>query len=170
MSSEASVSAAWAAIPRIISDISEDFYCAGWLIDAEFEVWRLMQEGGTWGMGAASAIPEDLGALRSIAESTGYWVRWDGNADPSTVPVPLDTWREMYATWAEARRLRIDAYRANRCGLPVGDEGTCAMDVSHSDPCFTHHLDALLWRSEQRAAASGVVPEPTDEPEEQRNG
>lgn len=78
----------WRKVGAIISDISETLYYAGWLSHAEYDVYRLMTEGGRWGIGDASQVGEQLGALRSLSERHGVWVCYC--SEHGQEPTPLE--------------------------------------------------------------------------------
>lgn len=140
----------WHTIPKLVSDISEDFYCAGWLVDAEFAVWRMIQQGGGWGMGAAGDIPETLGALRSLACSTGHWVRWDSDAEPPTQPIPLSEWEPLYDEWNARIKLAQRKYEDGRCAEPCPNNMPCQLDRGHEGDHFEDFLSWLVSRSETK--------------------
>ena len=81
-----------------ISDVSEAAYCAAWMKGTEFAVWRLMQDGGTWGRVDSTRVAADLDAIRALVDRTGSWIVWeerdDGN-DGQTA-LPLDEWFRRY--------------------------------------------------------------------------
>ena len=63
--------------------------------DAEFQIWRLATEGGSWGLVVAEEESETLNLLLEGAGVRGEWV--PGPAGP--VPIPLIEWREAYREW-----------------------------------------------------------------------
>lgn len=110
----------WRRIGAIISDISEDMYCAGWMQHAEYDVYRLMTEGGRWGMGCASDAAEQLGALRSLSRRHEVWVTWC--EDHGQEPIRLDQWKPVYVQWrAKYHRFEIDRQRADPHEYDDGD-------------------------------------------------
>lgn len=67
----------------LMSDLSEDCWCAGWLSDCEHSLWGFVTEGpGRWGMGAVDQLAVD--ELRCLSDKAGGWWTWsdalDGNA------------------------------------------------------------------------------------------
>ncbi len=77
-----------------ISDLSEEYWCAGWLIGCE---WTLldMVEGRippAWGMGEVAEA--ELDNLRSIrAACGGGWVAWVGDGVVALAPDEIDATR-----------------------------------------------------------------------------
>jgi len=89
----------------LMSDISEDVWCAGWLHGLEYILWRFAED-----------IPDQDGdltditcpcykkVLHELSERAGVWVAWNPDAfkveeAPHRLHIPLAEWRE---TW-EAR-------------------------------------------------------------------
>jgi hypothetical protein len=86
-------------LARMMSDLSEDCYCAGWLTDTEFSLWALVV--GDPNRGAWSVQPMEIEALRELAELSGAWIVWPRGWNREA-PVALGDWVEVYA----ARRAR----------------------------------------------------------------
>jgi|GEM_PF-1742864 len=84
------------SLGQLMSDLSEDCYCAGWLIGTEYlvpELCRRAIETGApqyWGHGEVS--PEQARRLQDIADSVGHWANLDDEAknyipfDPFPIP------------------------------------------------------------------------------------
>jgi hypothetical protein len=62
---------------RIMRGISEDCWCAGWLTDLEFTLWKAM---GTGKMESGWGVVEERELLRMkfLHELTGGWWIWAG--------------------------------------------------------------------------------------------
>jgi len=78
------------ALLDFMSELSEDCYCAGWLIGTEHALWRAHEEGPmSWGQGdvGASAVAK----LRRLSAKAGGWWRWDDEHGP--LFVLMDEWR-----------------------------------------------------------------------------
>lgn len=85
------------ALEQMMSDVSEECWCAGWNEGTEYGVWRLIEEGGSWGMCRAEDLPV-LVAIKAFAEQIDAWVIWPGKpAVEGPRVVALDEWRAMYA-------------------------------------------------------------------------
>lgn len=85
------------ALAALISSVSEECWSAGWLMGAEFDVWRLCTEGGAWGMLTAEQLPE-LAGIRAYAEHIGWWF------SDYEEPIRMEQWLPMYAAWRETGR------------------------------------------------------------------
>lgn len=83
-----------AILAEFMSDLSEDCYCAGWLIGTEFVLWSLANSGGgPWGIGTVTA--EDAARLLALAAEAGGWVMWKDGV--GTMLVPMDEWKRIAA-------------------------------------------------------------------------
>jgi len=89
------------ALAERMSEISEDAYCAGWLIDLEYELWQILIDGqGAFGMMGLSE-PE-IQQLRELSDACGGWIVYDD--DLAETFVPLTQWLTMFAAHAKERR------------------------------------------------------------------
>jgi len=88
-----------------MSEISEDCWCAGWLIGLEFDLWQALAEGPReYGAGKIGA--GDIARLRLLSDECGGWIAWRRAEDPRDSGeefVPIGEWRARYA---EARAAR----------------------------------------------------------------
>ena len=87
-------------VAKLMSYISEDHYCAGWLHDLEFSLWDYV---------SGNCAPElDFGfrppnkglvkLLKAGAEMIGGWIVWDDSCDDDQWRrfVPMDEWQRVY--------------------------------------------------------------------------
>ncbi len=84
-----------------MSDISEDCYCAGWMMGLECAIWGALQDGDRrYGMGEMDA--EQLERCRELSRELGGWIIW---VDDDEVPgLPLAEWGARFLTmprWLE---------------------------------------------------------------------
>lgn len=86
----------------LMSDISEDCWCAGWLLNNEHTIWEALQGGDrTYGQGEIDA--ERLERIRALSAELDGWIVWIDDRDEPGMPVeqwgcrfvPLATWLEM---------------------------------------------------------------------------
>lgn len=78
----------------IMSDISEEYYCAGWLVDLEYMLWHAVEtEERSFGFGE---IPNhQIEAMKEYASACGAW--WVFSEEfKGNILVPLDEWRKIY--------------------------------------------------------------------------
>jgi hypothetical protein len=84
-----------------MSDISQEGYAGGWVLDNEFALWRMLQ-GGDPRYGRYVVTAGDLEELRLLSEQAGGWI-WTGGDDAGTTQlVPFQAWRAIAAR-ADAR-------------------------------------------------------------------
>ncbi|MGW7253591.1 hypothetical protein [Streptomyces sp. NPDC054834] len=88
-------------LAEAMSEVSESAYCAGWMDGCEYDVWRLLHEGGDWGMADAEQLAPLLTEVRTARDRAGCWIAW-GDDDPDQWAVPLAEWLPRYETWAAA--------------------------------------------------------------------
>lgn len=88
------------ALIDTISNMSEEAYCAGWMIDCEYAIWAEMQTGET-GMFISDAA--DIAKLRSLSGMVDGWVMWSDDSG-GAVYVPLNDWYVAYSAWFKRQR------------------------------------------------------------------
>lgn len=74
-----------AAFEMIFGEISEDQWCAAWLIGIEHYVWEMYLVG----RGAGEHQP----TLSDLVEATGAWLYKPGAL------MPLDEWKKRHEAW-----------------------------------------------------------------------
>jgi hypothetical protein len=84
------------ALLRLMEDISEYHYCAGWLMGLERDLFRIAfcAADPSYGMDEISA--GRLAELRRLAEVSESWWVWD-DADPDIKRITLDEARSRYS-------------------------------------------------------------------------
>lgn len=87
----------------LMSDLSEECWCAGWLHNTEVDVWAmLVGDRDSWGMGLAEAYAPELESIKLMAEQLGVWIVWDGDPVKANMrAVPLTEWEATYAATAK---------------------------------------------------------------------
>ena len=81
-------------LARFMSDLSQDYWAAGWLTGLEFELWTAVWEEASR-VGQANAA-----RLRYLSSTCGGWIIW---ADTGPRYVPLEEWRTRYDEWRDGR-------------------------------------------------------------------
>jgi hypothetical protein len=79
----------------LMSEVSEDYCAASWLIGLEYDLWNMVR-GGSREFGEGVVPPETVAELRQLSDDCGGWHTHDRL-------VPLDEWRREYARWWEER-------------------------------------------------------------------
>ena len=77
---------------RLMSDLSQDFWCAGWLRDLEFELWSALAGEKSW-VGEAAVTQ-----LRYLSDRCRGWVVFHEGA-PYRRYVPIADWMREYDLW-----------------------------------------------------------------------
>ena len=90
------------ALYRLMSDISEDCWCAGWLIGNERALYKMAFECGDSRYGMSHVRPDDLVRLQELATQTGCWFHWPKDVRDGPIPITLEDYRALYAQAIEA--------------------------------------------------------------------
>jgi len=92
------------ALLHLMSRISEDAYCAGWMEDNEYVLWRMVADpeaDRTYGMRKVSK--DDINDLRKISKEIGGWIRWSEERK-TEVFVPMAEWLVIYRKHQEQHK------------------------------------------------------------------
>jgi len=92
---------------RLMSDLSEDYYCAGWLTGLEFTLWQAATDGPIpFGFGVIPAAT--CLQLARLAELCGGWWRWSDDAKDE-VFIPMEEWLPIYRRHAEGAAAPLES-------------------------------------------------------------
>lgn len=87
---------------RLMCDISEEHYCAGWRCDNEYILWKMVADptADRW-YGMREVDSEDIEDLRTLSSMIGGWIRWRDIEEDASLPwgpvyTPMKEWLEMY--------------------------------------------------------------------------
>ena len=83
------------ALASLMSDISEDSWCAGWMDGLEFRLWQMVQDPEDNDYGMAIVSKEDIQTLQEISDEISGWIAWS-EKEGKKVFVPMDEWLEIY--------------------------------------------------------------------------
>ena len=113
-------SMAEAALIPYIGDLSQHFYCAGWLIDFEYILWGAHRDRTkTIGLVGLHLSDEEHFALRVLTRLSGKWAyRNEETSDVELIAhaewVPLfDAHQEKLRKWLKAYHAKMDACAAD---------------------------------------------------------
>ncbi len=83
------------ALECYMSEISEDFYCAGWLVDLEFDLWAIVtgDRSDEFGMGT---LGDKRSVLRELADACGGWIVHE---DGGCAWIVRAEWERRYESW-----------------------------------------------------------------------
>ena len=79
-----------------ISELSQDYFAAGWLNGIEFDTWDLISKGIISDAFSLVTLSEDLDTiedLKSLSNITGTWAIWD-EAVGDAIPIEMDDWKQ----------------------------------------------------------------------------
>jgi hypothetical protein len=81
-------------LPALMSEISEDCWCAGWLHGTEYALWKMVEHGaGKWGQGEVTQAQVDR--LKRLSELADGWFAWRDGDGPEFVP--MERWVAEFA-------------------------------------------------------------------------
>jgi hypothetical protein len=87
------------ALADRMSEISEEAFFAQWMLNLEFDLWRIVVDGhGRYGY--CDLEPRDLHELRALSAACGGWIVFDDELGETFVP--MEEWRRRF----EEHRLR----------------------------------------------------------------
>lgn len=81
-----------------MSNLSEEFYCASWLIGLEYALWEIMQ-GGDRRFALGELTEAEIGELQHLSDQAGGWWHWIDGVEPGDsgeIFMTLDEWRLHY--------------------------------------------------------------------------
>jgi len=81
--------------PRLHSELSEEAWYAGWMIDLEYALWDAVERGPR-SYGRLLITEEHIARLRQLAAACGGWIQFGDDA-PEEKFVPLDAWKRLAA-------------------------------------------------------------------------
>lgn len=117
------------ALYHLMSDISEDHYCAGWMEGNEFALWEMVANPEASRIYGMSEVPAArIEELRAISAEVGGWICWfDDQTDPNlpihewgAAFVPMDEWLPKHAAHMELQRKLIARYEPQRSSSQGG--------------------------------------------------
>ena len=82
-----------ATLASYMSELSEQAYCAGWMLDLEFDLWRAVTE-GPFRYGRLELTTEHVERLRSLSQACGGWIMFGDDQEL----VPLSDCQALYAS------------------------------------------------------------------------
>jgi hypothetical protein len=107
----------------LMSDISEECYCAGWLSGNEYRLWSAMtdpKDDRAYGQGTIT--DDNVTDLQDLCERAGGWIYWHDDSWEPGLPqahwgprcMPIEEWRAHYATSEETAWYRNRSERLRR--------------------------------------------------------
>ena len=88
----------------LMSEISEDHYCAGWLSGLEYSLWQaVLQYPQPYEFGFGPIEEENVAELKDLAEELQEWAVWD-DGELSEKLIPLADWQRIFTAHEMAKR------------------------------------------------------------------
>lgn len=81
-------------LAELMSWISEEGYCAGWMHTLEFDLWKIIK-GGNRRYGTYEVTQNDIDQFNSLSQKCGCWIIFDDVNDETAID--LKSWEIMYA-------------------------------------------------------------------------
>lgn len=76
-------------LKKLMSAISEDYWCAGWTYDLEYRLWEAVT-----GKRTGVCNHEEIEQLKYLSEKCGGWIVWDEQSKGEKF-VPIGEWRRL---------------------------------------------------------------------------
>lgn len=106
------------ALARLMTDISETVWHAGWMSHNEYMLWQLVVDPGSASQYLVNCVPQrQVSDLCEISQEIGGWIMWVDaehvlSEDDDLTFVPFDQWLPRFEAFAKknvARSARINA-------------------------------------------------------------
>lgn len=78
-----------AALFDVMSEVSEDAYCASWIHGNEFFVWNILHPYTDKGYAPHGIAQEELQRIKELEAGTKGWIVWIDNQEIPGLPVDL---------------------------------------------------------------------------------
>jgi len=95
-------------LSMLMSEISEDAYCASWEMGAEYAIWDVVHEASSDPRWRDSISPHQTMMLRELSAELDGWLVYDADGEDSVRLAPMDEWQEAraaYVAGAPGRRM-----------------------------------------------------------------
>jgi hypothetical protein len=83
------------ALATYMSDLSEEFWCAGWMRDLEFMLWSAIE--GKEGDASLTLTRRQLATLKSLSNACKGWIVFRRDTQETFVSMP--EWMQLFAAW-----------------------------------------------------------------------
>lgn len=78
-------------LTELMSDISQACWCATWMSSLEFDLWRIVQNGGSH-YGQDDIAPETIEKLRLLSNEIAGWITWE----EGPIYISMGAWLNLY--------------------------------------------------------------------------
>jgi hypothetical protein len=87
------------ALATYMSDLSEEFWCAGWMRDLEFMLWSVIE--GKEADASLTLTRNQLATLKSLSNACKGWIVFRRDTQETFVSIP--EWVQLFAAWLSER-------------------------------------------------------------------
>ena len=91
----------WRVLARMMSEISEQAFHAGWMDELEYRLWEIVN-GGHRKYGQTVLTDQQVARLRDLANEVRGWVRFNDETELEEF-VGRERWQQLYDEWALMR-------------------------------------------------------------------
>ena len=89
-------------LARVMGDLSEEYFCAGWLTDCEYALWGDLTGRAVAGVPRWNITDEEKAELRLAHEVAGGWIVWSDEVGGRKFLSDVDWLRHLAARSAES--------------------------------------------------------------------
>ncbi len=89
------------ALAEYMSQLSEEFYCAGWLIGLEYALWDAVRS-GHGPLGWQHLDEMQISRLRDLSHQCDGWIVFDDTQERKWLP--LEEWERRFEDWEKRGR------------------------------------------------------------------
>ncbi len=82
----------------LMSEISEDAYCASWEMGTEYAIWDVIHGASSDLRWKSSISPDQTIMLRDLSAELDGWIVYDVDSDDYVRLVRMDEWQRIYGT------------------------------------------------------------------------
>lgn len=90
------------ALATYMSDLSEEFWCAGWMRDLEFMLWSVIE--GEEADASLTLTRNQLATLKSLSNACKGWIVF--RRDTQETFVSMTEWMQLFAAWLSEKNAR----------------------------------------------------------------
>lgn len=88
-------------LAELMSGLSEEAYCAGWMHGLEFELWEAVINGPRE-YGRLQITLDHIAQLRRLSSAAGGWIAFDETEEESLLP--MDEWKLRFSNWKREKK------------------------------------------------------------------
>ena len=88
-----------------MSELSEEAYCAGWMMELEYDLWNALIEGPRE-YGFIQLTNEHIAQLRKLSRNARGWIVFD--PDTAETLLRLAEWKKKFSAWRQRKATTSD--------------------------------------------------------------